>query len=34
MKCDLLELRNDSYDAGMYLRVDKLLQKKMGDERR
>ena len=27
MKCDLLELRNDSYDAGMYLRVDELMQK-------
>lgn len=27
MKCDLLELRNDSYDAGMYLRVDELIQK-------
>ena len=27
MKCDLLELRNDSYDAGMYLRIDELIQK-------
>lgn len=27
MKSDLLELKNDSYDAGMYLRVDELVQK-------
>jgi hypothetical protein len=27
MKCDLLELRSDSYDTGMYLRVDELIQK-------
>jgi hypothetical protein len=27
MKSDLLELRNDSYDSGMYLRVDELVQK-------
>ena len=27
MKCDLLELRSDSYDTGMYLGVDELIQK-------
>lgn len=27
MKCDLIELRDDSYDPGMYLRIDKLIQK-------
>lgn len=27
MKSDLLELKEDSYDAGMFLRVDELVQK-------